>query len=139
MKSLSSALALGALGSAAGAAATNTTDSFVTACNDLADTISSLDNVTASFTEYVASGGNISMTGIPSVCATTPQQVSADLCRVYMNVSTSDRSGIRLETWLPREFNGRFLSTGNNGMAGCKFFTTTSLETKSGLQVLLQA
>lgn len=36
-----------------------------------------------------------------------------------MNVSTSNASNIILEAWLPSDWNGRFLSTGNGGLAGC--------------------
>lgn len=36
-----------------------------------------------------------------------------------MYVATSSVSGITLEAWLPSAWNGRFLSTGNGGLAGC--------------------
>lgn len=36
-----------------------------------------------------------------------------------MSVSTSNRSGITLEAWLPTNWTGRFLSTGNGGVSGC--------------------
>lgn len=36
-----------------------------------------------------------------------------------MRVSTSNRSEITLEAWLPIDWNGRFLSTGNGGVSGC--------------------
>lgn len=36
-----------------------------------------------------------------------------------MNVTTSNSSNIILEAWLPSEWEGRFLSTGNGGLAGC--------------------
>lgn len=36
-----------------------------------------------------------------------------------MNVTTSNSSYIILEAWLPSEWNGRFLSTGNGGLNGC--------------------
>ena len=42
-----------------------------------------------------------------------------DICRIGMNVSTSNASNIFLEAWLPSEWSGRFLSTGNGGLAGC--------------------
>lgn len=41
------------------------------------------------------------------------------ICRIGMNVTTSNASNIFLEAWLPIEWNGRFLSTGNGGLAGC--------------------
>lgn len=36
-----------------------------------------------------------------------------------MNVTTSNASNIILEAWLPSTWSGRFLSTGNGGLAGC--------------------
>ncbi|KAJ5765729.1 feruloyl esterase B [Penicillium odoratum] len=49
-----------------------------------------------------------------------------------MNVSTSDRSHLRTEVWLPRNYTGRFLSTGNNGMSGCVKQDDLSFATKFG-------
>ena len=40
---------------------------------------------------------------------------AASLC----TLSTSSRSGISMEAWLPRNWTGRFLSTGNGGISGC--------------------
>ncbi|TDZ13832.1 putative feruloyl esterase B-2 [Colletotrichum spinosum] len=34
-------------------------------------------------------------------------------------VATSSRSGFKLEAWLPQNWTGRFLSTGNGGLGGC--------------------
>lgn len=36
-----------------------------------------------------------------------------------MRVTTSNRSEITLEAWLPTNWTGRFLSTGNGGLSGC--------------------
>ncbi|EON96030.1 putative feruloyl esterase b protein [Phaeoacremonium minimum UCRPA7] len=36
-----------------------------------------------------------------------------------MTLSTSNRSGIDMEVWLPKNWTGRFLSTGNGGLGGC--------------------
>ena len=36
-----------------------------------------------------------------------------------MNITTSEASSIILEAWLPSDWNGRFLSAGNGGLAGC--------------------
>lgn len=95
-------------------------DSFVDACSQLPSLVD-IDNLVVNFTQYVAANNSISWDGVPTVCANTPQQVSVDLCRVYMTVTTSERSGLRLEAWLPRDYNGRFLSTGNGGLGGCKY------------------
>jgi feruloyl esterase len=45
--------------------------------------------------------------------------VAQDLCRVALNVRTSNQSGIEMEAWLPRNWNGRFMATGNGGIGGC--------------------
>ena len=47
--------------------------------------------------------------------------VLRDVCRVALYISTSERSGIHFEAWLPSEWEGRFLATGNGGINGCKF------------------
>lgn len=36
-----------------------------------------------------------------------------------MKVATTNRSEITLEAWLPTNWTGRFLSTGNGGTSGC--------------------
>lgn len=102
-----------------GAASTNSSDSFSSACDAIKSKID-IENVTVGIVEYVPAGSNISYVEVPSVCFTTAPQVAVDLCRVYMNVSTSESSAIRLEAWFPRDFNGRFLSAGNGGLGGCK-------------------
>jgi hypothetical protein len=111
-------LTLGA--SATGVRAANDTDSFVSTCTDFVNHIN-LENITVGFSEYIPAGGNTSLSDIPSVCSTSPQQVGVELCRVNLNVLTTARSGIRLETFFSRDYNGRFLSTGNKGLGGCKW------------------
>ena len=48
-----------------------------------------------------------------------PKVVPVGLCRIAMFVKTSDISNITLEAWLPKNWTGRFLSTGNGGLSGC--------------------
>jgi hypothetical protein len=45
--------------------------------------------------------------------------VFADLCRIALSIPTSNRSSITFEAWLPRNWTGRFLGTGNGGIDGC--------------------
>jgi len=80
-----------------------------------------LPNVTVNFAEFVAAGTNISLSQDYDLasCGYKSQVVSVDLCRVAMYVATSERSGITLEAWLPSNWTGRFLSTGNGGVSGC--------------------
>lgn len=50
--------------------------------------------------------------------------ITADLCRVVVNVSTSDSSSVRIEAWLPDNWNKRLLATGTGGIGGCIDFPT---------------
>lgn len=47
------------------------------------------------------------------------QAVTTDICRIALYVATSTTSGISMEAWLPRNWAGRFLGTGNGSLAGC--------------------
>ncbi|KAK6439407.1 Feruloyl esterase [Oleoguttula sp. CCFEE 5521] len=78
-------------------------------------------NVQVNLVQYVAAGTNLSLEqGYNiSTCTRPSQVVPVDLCRMVMNVATSNRSGITLEAWLPTSWSGRFLSTGNGGLSGC--------------------
>lgn len=49
------------------------------------------------------------------------EKLPADLpafCRVQLRVHPSPKSDIRLEVWLPTNWNGRYLQAGNGGFAG---------------------
>lgn len=78
------------------------------------------DNVTVNFAHHIQAGTNLTFdtTGDLEECRAS-QVASVDMCRVAMYVATSERSGITLEAWLPTNWTGRFLSTGNGGIAGC--------------------
>ena len=99
-----------------------------------------MENVTVNFANFVPAGTNLTFTQDYnlSTCGIPSQVVSVDLCRIAMYVATSDRSGmwwyevlyereeayswvigITLEAWLPTNWTGRFLSTGNGGISGC--------------------
>lgn len=94
-------------------------DEFQSKCVNFGDRID-LPNVKINFVEFVQGGTNLSLTDNPPSCGKSSQTVSVDLCRVAMAVSTSDSSEITLEAWFPHEYKGRFLSTGNGGISGCK-------------------
>jgi hypothetical protein len=49
--------------------------------------------------------------------------VTSDMCRVAMYISTSYRSGLTLEAWLPTNWTRRFLTAGNGGVSGCLQYT----------------
>lgn len=93
-------------------------------CSSLATKISN-PNVTINFIDYVPAGTNLTFdnSGNLSSCAQTNLVASNDLCRIAMKVETSNISEITLETWLPSNWTGRFLSTGNGGLGGCIQYT----------------
>jgi len=79
------------------------------------------ENVKVNFAEYVPANTNLSLpnSGAVATCQTPYQEVPVDICRVAMFVKTSATSNITLEAWLPTNWTGRFLSTGNGGLDGC--------------------
>ncbi|TRM69903.1 Tannase/feruloyl esterase [Schizophyllum amplum] len=93
-------------------------DDFAANCSSFVDKIN-MENVTTYATEYIAAGTNLSVAIDPSCGRPSYQVVSTDICRVQMNVTTSQRSEIRMEAWFPQGYTGRFLSTGNGGIGGC--------------------
>ncbi|KAK0935347.1 Feruloyl esterase [Friedmanniomyces endolithicus] len=90
------------------------------ACSSIASSFHYPD-VTVNFAHYLPAGTNISLdqTGVLASCGRPSQVVSVDICRVAMFVKTSAISNITLEAWLPTNWTGRFLSTGNGGLSGC--------------------
>lgn len=90
------------------------------ACRNLGASLA-IKNVHVNFAQYVPAGTNITLDQDYdlSTCGYVSQVVPTDLCRVAMYVATSHRSGITLEAWLPTNWTGRFLSTGNGGIGGC--------------------
>ncbi|KAK5164210.1 tannase [Saxophila tyrrhenica] len=90
------------------------------ACSSIASSFSHPD-VTVNFASYITAGTNVSIdqSGDLSTCMHPAGAVPVDLCRVAMFVKTSGISNITLEAWLPTNWTGRFLSTGNGGLSGC--------------------
>lgn len=91
---------------------------FEQRCSKLASKLR-IENATVWFAEYVAAGTNLSFPDTDPTCGQESLAVGVDFCRVALYVATSDRSGISMEAWLPRDWSGRFLSTGNGGLNGC--------------------
>ncbi|KAH8897927.1 tannase and feruloyl esterase [Thozetella sp. PMI_491] len=69
--------------------------------------------------EFVEANSTLFFPDADPSCGRTSQAVSVNLCRLTAQVATSSRSSIRLEVWLPEQWTGRFLSTGNGGLGGC--------------------
>jgi feruloyl esterase len=78
-------------------------------------------HVKVNFAQYISAGTNLSLeqNAVLETCDRPYQLVPVDLCRVAMFVKTSATSNITLEAWLPTNWTGRFLSTGNGGLSGC--------------------
>ncbi|KAF5343274.1 hypothetical protein D9758_016313 [Tetrapyrgos nigripes] len=95
---------------------------FDSTCSSIASKFS-IPNATVLSSELVSKGTNLTFSQDP-LCV-NPQLsppslvIPADVCRITLTVQTSDRSGINMETWLPRNWTGRFMSTGNGGNGGC--------------------
>lgn len=107
---------------ALGSVAVASQDAFQSKCTSFASKID-LPDVTVNFVNYVPGGTNLSLPDNPENCGEASRQVASDICRVAMAVATSDKSEITLEAWLPRNYTGRFLSTGNGGLGGCTSFS----------------
>ncbi|EDU47564.1 Tannase domain containing protein [Pyrenophora tritici-repentis] len=74
---------------------------------------------------FVPAGTNFSVPIYDPTCNTGPPQsvpITRDMCRIVLEVSTSARSGFKMEAWLPTNWTGRFLSVGNGGLNGCISF-----------------
>ncbi|KAF2106849.1 tannase and feruloyl esterase [Lophiotrema nucula] len=78
-----------------------------------------IENATVYFSQFVAAGTNLSLPDRNVTCGVPYQVISTDTCRVALYVATSNRSGINMEAFLPANWTGRFLSTGNGGVGGC--------------------
>ncbi|KAF2791093.1 feruloyl esterase B-1 [Melanomma pulvis-pyrius CBS 109.77] len=68
----------------------------------------------ASVINTTAEGSNVTCAGYNDA-----PPISVNLCRIGLTVKTEGEGEVILETWLPEEWNGRFLSAGNGGFAGC--------------------
>ena len=78
-------------------------------------------NSTLNVLTFVAAGTNLTLSDNDPTCNRTSQVVAVDLCRVALSIPTSNRSSISFELWLPDDWSGRLLATGNGGIDGCAF------------------
>jgi feruloyl esterase len=98
---------------------------FNTTCNNLVQNLN-IPNAQIKSATVVEKGVHLKFPGVAKSCTLTllGTTVSSNICRVVANVSTSDRSGVLMEAWLPLNWTGRFLGTGNGGLNGCKLART---------------
>ncbi|ESK83868.1 feruloyl esterase b precursor [Moniliophthora roreri MCA 2997] len=93
---------------------------FDSACSTIGAQVASIQNASLVLTESVPAGTTLTTFPVfDASCGSKSQVVSTDICRVALNFTTSETSGIYMESWLPRNWTGRFLSTGNGGLGGC--------------------
>ncbi|UQC78964.1 feruloyl esterase B [Colletotrichum lupini] len=79
----------------------------------------SLVNSTAQEISYVETGANLTFPEQDPSCGRGSQVVRTNLCRVAMNITTSSRSQIVAEVWLPEKWNGRMVAVAGGGLDGC--------------------
>ncbi|CAI6097697.1 unnamed protein product [Clonostachys chloroleuca] len=94
---------------------------FGTTAPCTASTFSSLSGVEISTVETLKGSSILRLPDLVPSCGGPDKNVtvSADICRLVANVRTSNSSSIRIEAWLPENWNSRFLATGTGGTGGC--------------------
>jgi feruloyl esterase len=96
----------------------DSSSNLTSTCAALAASLN-IENATVQLSEFVAAGTNLTLPTYDQTCAQEPLAITTGFCRVALSVSTSSRSGFRMEAWLPSNWTGRFLSVGNGGLNGC--------------------
>lgn len=79
-----------------------------------------ITNATVTEHAFIQSGTNLSLPDNDASCGSKSQVVPVDLCRVAVQITTSESSGVVVEIWLPESWNGRLVTTGNGGLGGCE-------------------
>jgi len=97
-----------------------------TDCQRLASV--TLPKTTLSLTQSVAAG---ELTGITAVPSSLAKQLPA-FCRVAATIEPSYFSQIKIEVWLPANWNGRLQGVGNGGLAGSISYAALATALKDG-------
>ncbi|KAF1926252.1 tannase and feruloyl esterase [Didymella exigua CBS 183.55] len=108
-----------------------TPNDFNSTCASLASRLE-VENGIVYFSEFVAAGTNLSLPDNNATCVQPYMLVTADICRVSLHISTTDHSGFNMEAWLPSNWTGRYLSTGNGGLNGCIKYQDLAYTTAAG-------
>jgi feruloyl esterase len=108
---------------------------FSTACLDF-EPLNYVPNAAVNAHEFVTAGTTLQFPDTDPSCGIFNQTVAVDICRIALNISTSDRSGIIFESWLPRNWTGRFLATGNGGIDGCIKYDDINYGSKNGFSAV---
>ncbi|SPO01983.1 related to feruloyl esterase B precursor [Cephalotrichum gorgonifer] len=97
---------------------------FEKSCRNLEKTVKS-KNVKPLFSELVSAGTQLVVPDLDASCQNSTT-VPVDICRLSLNVTTSATSDVLMEVWLPKDWSGRFMATGNGGIAGCVDYASLS-------------
>lgn len=92
---------------------------FQDQCTSFDPTSVGITNATVTEHAFIESGTNLSLPDNDASCGSRSQVVPVDLCRVALQIATSEKSGVVAEIWLPESWNGRLVTTGNGGLGGC--------------------
>lgn len=129
---------LPALGVGPFARSFSATHDLVARCANLASTLV-LPDATILHTEIVPGNTTLFFPNNDPSCNRPSQAVPVDLCRVVSVVTTTtgtapsvSHGSISLEAWLPLDWNGRFLATGNGGLNGCIQYEDVAYGTSRG-------
>ncbi|RGP77808.1 feruloyl esterase b-2 [Fusarium longipes] len=81
----------------------------------------SIPNAVVDSTSYHTLGDVILLPNTVASCGGPDfkANITSDLCRLVVNVTTSASSSTRIEAWLPDNWNDRLLATGTGGIGGC--------------------
>ena len=78
-------------------------------------------NSTRAILAYETGGRILMFPDNDESCHREKQALGANICRVALSIPTSNRSSVTFELWLPDQWSGRFLATGNGNVDGCVF------------------
>ena len=110
---------------------------FSSQCTSLAS-ILTLPNSTINFAQYIPKGTNLTFGGLDPTCASNDvsQVMKVDFCRLSFITQTSNRSQVQIEAWLPRNWTGRLMTTGNGGIDGCIQYEDVAYATNLGFATM---
>lgn len=97
----------------------NSSNGFENACIAFKDTLK-LEATNVLNTAYVPANTTLTFP-FPADSCPASLSMSANMCRVELRVNTSSESQVDMEAWLPDEFYGRLLGTGNGGLNGERY------------------
>lgn len=104
---------------------------FKTKCAAIIDGLS-VGRSSINFADFVPAGTNLSLPDNDPSCTLSSVLVPVDICRIALYISTSSTSSFTMEAWLPSNWSGRFLGTGNGGLNGCIGYSDMSYGTSLG-------